>query len=394
MQPDAPVLHWYVFREGSGVFRTLAERCSRQAGDRYRLEISALPVEADQQRTQLARRLAARDPDIDVLAMDVIWVPEFAEAGWVLDWGGPEADRIRARSLPSAVESSTWQGTLHALPFTSNAQLLWYRTDLVEEPPRTWDRMIEEAEALADAGKPHRIQVQGARYEGLAVWFNSLLASAGGSVIATETGSVNLPEEETKGAFRIMRRLATSVTAPSNLATATEDDGRLAFEAGTSAFMVNYTYVWPSARENAPEIADAMGWARYPRVDPDRPSRVTVGGLNLGVGAYTRHPELAREAARCLRSREHQLLAAERGGLPPTLEALYAHPRIREAFPFAGTLRETLRAASVRPQTPAYSDVSLAIQRTLHPVRSIRPERDLETLRARIDDALQSRGLL
>lgn len=376
------------------MFRTIAERCSRQAEGRYRLEISALPVEADQQRTQLARRLAARDPDIDILAMDVIWVPEFAEAGWVQAWEGPEATRARDRSLSSAVASSSWEGELYALPFTSNAQLLWYRTDLVDEPPLTWSDLIDEAERLADRGKPHRTEVQGARYEGLTVWFNSLLASAGGSAIENGTGEVALPEDATKRAFGIMRRLARSPAAPKNLATTTEDDGRLAFESGSSAFMVNYTYVWPSARENAPEIAEVMGWARYPRVASDRPSRVTVGGLNLGVGAFTRYPDLAREATRCLRSREHQLLAAQRGGLPPTLETLYDHPGVREAFPFAELLRDTLRDASQRPSTPAYSDVSLAIQRTLHPVRSIRPDEDLKTLRRRIGAALHSRGIL
>ena len=63
-----------------------------------------------------------------------------------------------------------------------------------------------------------------------------------------------------------MQKLATSPAADPALATAREDHARLAFESGKASFMLNYTYVWPSARSNAPEVAARMGWARWPAV--------------------------------------------------------------------------------------------------------------------------------
>jgi len=158
--------------------------------------------------------------------------------------------------------------------------------------------------------------------------------------------------------------------------------------------MVNYTYVWPSAQANAPAIAAHMRWARWPAVDPQRPSRVTIGGINLGVAAHSRWPELASEAATCLVSAENQRIAAQRGGLPPTSAALYDDPAVRRTFPFADVLRETLRDAVQRPQSPLYSDISLAIGRTLHPLRAIEPERDVPRLREAVARALRSEGLL
>jgi multiple sugar transport system substrate-binding protein len=158
--------------------------------------------------------------------------------------------------------------------------------------------------------------------------------------------------------------------------------------------MLNYTYVWPSARQNAPEVAEQMRWTRFPRVDPDLPSRVTIGGLNLGVAAFTRHREAAFDAAECLSAADNQRLAARLGGLPPTLERLYDDAEVRATFPFADTLRETLRNAVQRPQTPLYSDVSLAISNTLHPLQDIEPERTLAELRETVERALRSEGLL
>jgi multiple sugar transport system substrate-binding protein len=386
-----PTLAWYVFDEPSGAFREAAERCSQMSAGRYTIALKPLPTDADQQREQLVRRLAAADADIDIIGMDVIWTAEFAEAGWILPLAAPSLERVSIGRLSVAVDSARYKNRLWAVPFTSNAQLLWYRSDRVRTPPRTWNEFIEEAEAI---GNPGALQVQGQRYEGLTVFFISLLASAGGSVLNENDSDVALAEAPTVEALALMKRIAASPAATPALATAREDQARLAFETGGPTFMVNYSFVWPSARQNAPGVAAHMRSARWPSIDQNRPSRVTIGGLNLGVGAYTRHPELALEAAECLASEPNQVLAAEKGGLPPTLEALYDAPKVRRRFPFADILRETLRNAVLRPRTPVYNDISLAISRTLHPMRDIEPVPDAARLRRAVERALNSEGLL
>ncbi len=389
--PAVPALNWYVFDEPSGAFAEAARRCAEQSDGAYRVVLQPLPADADRQREQLVRRLAAGDSAIDLIGMDVIWTPELAAAGWILPWPQDLAQRARAGRIQATVDSASWEDRLWAAPFTTNTQLLWYRSDRVATPPATWDAMIHQAEALGADGS---IQAQGARYEGLTVLFVSLLASAGGSVLNTDGSEPALPEEPTRRALAVMRRLARSPATPPGLAGAREDQARLAFEAGGAAFMVNYTYVWPSARANAPAVARHLHWARWPAVAPSRPSRVAIGGINLGVGAYTEHPELALRAAACIAGAGSQRLAARRGGLPPTTAALYDDPAVRETFPFADLLRATLQDAVQRPRTPLYNDVSLAINRTLHPMANIDPERDAPRLREAVARALHSRGLL
>ena len=79
-----PVLSWYVFNEKSGAFKDAAQNCSEASFGRYRLILTPLPSDADQQREQLVRRLTAKDQVIDIIGMDVIWTAEFAQAGWIL----------------------------------------------------------------------------------------------------------------------------------------------------------------------------------------------------------------------------------------------------------------------------------------------------------------------
>lgn len=386
-----PRLKWYVFDEPSGAFDEAAKRCSAAARGAFRIETAALPASADQQREQLVRRLAAEDSDIDIIGMDVIWTAEFAEAGWILPWSERLAKFAARGRLASTVQSSHYEGALWAVPFTSNTQLLWYRTDRVPEAPQTWAQMIRQAQALGDK---RTIQLQGERYEGLTVFFVSLLASAGGTVLNEAGQSVALETRPTQEALQIMHRLANSSVTDPMLSTSREDEARLAFEAGNSSFMVNYTFVWPSAQSNAPQVAKHMGWARWPSVLQGKPSRVAVGGINLGISAHSLYPDLAFRAALCIAGEDNQRLAAARGGLPPTIEALYDDSEVRKVFPFADVLRETLRDGVQRPQSPLYNDISLAIARTLHPMRSIDAQADVPRLREVVGRALRSEGLL
>lgn len=383
-----PELHWYVFDEPSGAFQRAAEDCS---GTNYRIAIEPLPRDADQQREQLARRLAASDPAIDLIGMDVIWTGEFASAGWLWPLDADSAQRAVLGRFPACVETARYDARTLAFPFTTNAQLLWYRRDRVARVPETWDELIDMAETLKVRGA---IQLQGDRYEGLTVFFLSLLASGGGSLL-DESGSLSDPTGKALSeALRLMRRLGNSSATDPGLSRVREDEARLAFESGGPTFMINYPFVWPSARANAPGLAAQMGWARWPAVEKGRPSRVMVGGVNVGVSAYSRYPDLALAAAECLTSIDHQRLAAALGGLPPTLELLYDDPDVREALPFSDVLLESLRDADHRPLNPAYSDLSLAIARALHPMRLIDPGRTPDKLRRWVGRALRSEGLL
>ncbi|HWK30016.1 MAG TPA: ABC transporter substrate-binding protein [Solirubrobacter sp.] len=368
-----PTIKWYVFQEPSGAYNDAVKNCNEQAAGQYRIELVPLPTNADQQRELVVRRLAAEDKDIDVIGMDVIWTAEFGEAGWIREWTGADKAEVSQGTLAGPLRSGTYKDKLYAVPFTSNVQFLWYRKDRVPTPPKTWDEMLQMAEKL---GKNGTIEVQAARYEGLTVWFNSLLASAGGQVI-DDDGNVKLGEPAIKAAT-VMRDVARSPAADPNLSNSMEDNTRLAFQTGGPSFMVNWPYVYPSAKAEVPDIFKNMGVARYPAVDPNTPSRVTLGGINLGVSTHSRHPRQAIEAAKCLRSGPNQLIAAQKGGLPPTLEALYADKVIKDAYPgFSDLMKETIDDGVPRPSTPAYSDVSLAIQRTLHPPASIDPPKTI-----------------
>jgi multiple sugar transport system substrate-binding protein len=385
-------LNFYIFPEPSGSFDKAATTCSQQSHGAYTITVNTLPSDADGQRQQLVRRLSAQDSSIDIIGMDVTWTAEFATAGWIKPWTGARAAQVTKGTLPVPIKTATYKGRLWGAPANSNTQLLWYRKDLVKTPPKTWAQMLTMAAALNKQGKPHLIEVQGRQYEGLTVWFNSLNASAGGSIIGP-TGNVTLGPPAVQAAT-IMKNLASGPAADPGLSQAQEDQGRLAFEKGGAAFEINYPFVYPSAQANAPKIFKNMGYAPWPSVDPGKPARVTIGGINFGVGGYSKHPAQAFAAAACLRNSANQKLYALKGGLPPTLNALYDDPSLAKAYPFKALIRQQLNSASVRPQSAAYADISLAISKGLTPPDAINPKTIVSSLTNQIKNAQDSGALL
>ena len=389
-------LSFFIFNEPSGVLPTIANRCSKQSGGEYTITFEYLPSDADQQREQLVRRLGAEDSSIDIMGMDVIWTGEFANAGWVEQWSGENETAATQGVFPSVTETARFEEKLWAAPIWSNTQLLWYRTDRVKKPPKTWDEMFKQSAQIGEEGL---IQVQANRYEGLVVWFNAMVESAGTSIVSPEdAGQVALEPAATERALSLMVELALSEAADPAQSTSDEDTSRLSFEEGTSSFMLNYPFVYPSAEAEAPEVFKNLGQAPYPRVDANEPSAPPLGGINLGVSSFSENKDEAFDAIKCMIQPANQIEVATAGGLPPVLESLYDDKEIDKVYPgFAQLIRQAIDAAAPRPVTPAYQDLSLAIQRTIHPLEDIPPDDiagTVDELRDNVQKALDVEGLL
>lgn len=370
---------------------TIVARCNELAGGRYRIVLNTLPRDADGQREQLVRRLAAADPGLDVLGLDVTWTAELAEAGWIREWTGDHARQAREGTLAKPLETAVWQDKLYAAPYNTNVQLLWYRSDLVQRPPRTWAEMMSTAAGLAAQGKPHFGEVTGAQYEGLVVWFNSLVASAGGRILNADGTRAELGPPALK-ALEAMRGYARSEAADPSLPNMQEDAVRLAMEGGRAAMEINWPFVYASMASNKPDMLPVFKWAPYPGIDG--PGASPLGGGNFAVSAFSEHQDESFRAALCLRDPVSQLTAAVKDGLPPTIESVYSDPAMAEPYPMRQAILDALKTAAPRPKTPTYQNVSTLISAALSPPASIDPPATLDELREQITDALESKGVL
>jgi multiple sugar transport system substrate-binding protein len=434
------VISFYTPATDGGTFTELAHRCTEELGGRFAITQISLARAPGEQRLQLARRLTGHDRSLDVMALDVIWTAEFAEAGWALPLSDDPAGQAEADAtvdtLPGPLATARWKRKLYAAPATTNTQLLWYRPDLVKQPPRNWNDMVAEATRLHAAGQPSWIAVQANEGEGLVVWFNTLLVSGGGEVLSEDGRQVTLTDTPahraaTVNALRILKSVATAPGADPSITRTDEGTARLAIEQGKAALEVNWPFVLASMLENAvkggvgflplnrnPELAGTInndgafvpndeqfriaynasqkvfGFARYPGVAPGRPAKVTIGGLNLAVASTTRHRAEAFEAVRCLRSLQSQKYVSIAGGLPAVRISLYSDPQFQTKYPMYTVIRQQLTDAAVRPATPVYQAVAIRLASVLSPITEIDPDRTADELTTQVQKAVDGKGLL
>ncbi len=381
-------LTWFINPDSGGASPTgggqaqLAAECSAASGGEYSIRVEQLPNEASDQRQQLIRRLAAHDSGVDIMSLDPVVVPEFAEAGYLVDVPEQYRQDFTADRVQGALDASHWKGKLVAAPFWANTQLLWYRKSVAEKAgldmsgPVTFDQVIAAAQVT---GKD--IALQAKRYEGYTVFINALVASAGGSIIENEGAAaadtqLGLDTPAGKRAATLISSLARSGSVGPALSSMNETNALNMFQdESTSGFMLNWPYVYAAMKGNDVPFMDDIAWTTYPRVDADKQSAPPFGGIELGVNSASQKPDLAWKAIQCITTEDHQKAYMMGTGNPASRAAVFKDAEIREQFPMADAIKDSLNAAVQRPRTAYYGDLSTAIQRTWSPPEAVDPER-------------------
>jgi multiple sugar transport system substrate-binding protein len=227
--------------------------------------------------------------------------------------------------------------------------------------------------------------VQGNRYEGYTVWINALIEGAGTSVLLNPEAEVEdlelgLSEPGAEEGAAVIAELVDAGVAGPAVSTAQEEEARALFQGDSGGFMVNWPYVWQAANGEADAgsldaaVIDDIGWTIYPQTVEGEDSAPPFGGIMLGIGAFTEHPDEALEAAACITSPESRTEYMLFSGNPSASEESYSDPEVVEAFPMAEVILESLQNAKPRPQTPFYNEVSESLQRTYHPPSSVQSD--------------------
>ena len=382
-EKQAPVLAWYINPDNGGQTE-IAARCTAAAAGRYRIETQLLPRSASDQREQLLRRLAAKDSSIDLISLDVAYVAEFAEAGFLAPIPQQAAAALSAGVVSPAVAGATWNGRLVAAPMWANTELLWYRKSVAQQAgldpssrPVTWDQIIGAAKQTGTT-----VAVQAMRYEGYVVLINALIESAGGHIVENPGATADdlelgLDSPAGDQAASIIQELAGSGVAGPSLSTEDEEASRALFQGQTGGFMVNWPYVWRAAQDavsqNAlsPDVLADIGWARYPQAIAGVASRPPLGGIDLAISPWSKHQNLALAAIRCITSAANERYYFLHDGNPAARAAVFGDPQVQREFPMASLILESLEASAPRPQTQYYSDLSEAILQEFHPPASV-----------------------
>ena len=409
-----PTLNWYINPDGVDTFIKWAEQCST---DDYTIEIQMLPTSATDQRVQLARRLAAEDSTTDLMNLDPVFVAEFANAGWLAEVEGPVADEVQKSVdgsgdyLKGAADTVTWEDGVFAFPLWANTQVLWFRKSLAEAAgldmtqPVTWDQVIQAA-----GDNEGTVGVQANRYEAYVVWINALVQGAGGAIVSdTEAGTeakVDIDSEAGRAAAEVIKQLADSPAAQPDFSVSNEGTslGQMFPAEGAGEFMTNWTFVYKNyeglvGKAGGPpdeEQFKDLGWARYPATVEGQESKPPIGGIDIGVGAFSENPEFAMEAAECVTSQETQVDLALTDGLMPSTNTAYEAVIDDGSYPadLVELWRTSVDEGGPRPKSAFYGLISSAIQARWHSPTSVDPDTTPKRSADYLQGVLEGKALL
>ena len=343
-------------------FEALLEQFRRDNPE-VELRTQLLPNDSDVSHQFFLTSLEGGSADFDVLVADVVWVPEFARAGWIADLSSefpPTA--LAAEFLPAAADAVTLEGKTWAVPWYLDVGLLYYRTDLVPRAPRTW----AELEAFARAARTRDPSLQGylwqgRQYEGLVCNVYEAIWGFGGQSLAGDRLALDTPEAA--AALTLLRRLISTGLSPPSVTSAAEEQTRLAFQNGRAVFMRNWPYALGEAQQEGSAIRGKVAISPLP-TQHGEPGFGALGGWQLAINART--PAERRPAAirlvRLLTSLEaNRLFALEYGRNPPR-RAAYLDPALIAGAPQIAQLLPLLERARPRPLTPYYGMLSDILQ--------------------------------
>jgi multiple sugar transport system substrate-binding protein len=335
-----------------------------------RVQMQIGPHSSTESHAVVTQRLRNKDASLDVFLMDVIWPPEFANAGWALPLTSRFSEEEQKKFLPATIAANTYHKTIYGVPSYLDAGLFYYRKDLLAkykfDPPKFWTEMLMQGDAIVEGERDPALHIYAAQfkqYEGLVCDMLEFIWSHGGSVLDPQTRRVLLGEPPSVEAMTFVRDRIIGKAAPRGAINYEEPESLEVFIQGKSVFHRNWPYAWAVA--NDPEksrVAGRIGVGPLPAFT-GHVSASALGGWQFGISRWSRHLDAAWEFVKFMTSLHSQKILALEAGLAPTRIAVYDDAEVQERMPHLKHFLPAFKRARPRPTSPLYPMISQELQR-------------------------------
>ena len=344
----------------------LVKTFNREHRGRIHLNLIRGPLNTESISDLAISSLLLGDAPFDALLMDVTWLPKYAAAGWLepLDpWFG-QADQEQL--VEGARLGNDYDGHLYRWPLVADVGLLYWRTDLMDQPPKTPNELVSVAANLVQSNAISNGFVwQGRQYEGLSCDFLEVLQGFGGSWMDTATNAMELDTPAATAAATWLNDLISEGVSPYAVTNYAEAESLQAFKSGDAALMRNWPYAWAELQKDDSNVKGNVGISLMVAQPGERPG-ATLGSWGLSLMRQSPHQEAAVEAIRYLTNEASQRARFLNNGYSPTQANLFSDPEMLKSSPVLPELQVALNHAVVRPPTPLYAQLSDVVQRELN----------------------------
>ena len=379
----------------SGSLTEVVNRFNEQS-DNVEVKYREMPADTGAYFDQLRTEFQAGGGDIDLIGGDVIWPAQFAANGWIVDLSDKFPESERKKFLDGPIEANTYEGGVYGVPWFTDAGMMYYRKDLVDQVPQTWDEFKQVAQqAKQQSGTQFGFVFQGAQYEGGVVNGLEYIWTNGGEVLKPgEADNVVIDSQAALSGLQTERSMVEEGVAPQSVATYKEQETQTAFLSGDAVFARNWPYMYALASD--PETSkisqDQVGVAPIP-VSQGNETASGLGGWNFYINAASDQEvqDAAYEFVKFATSPEQQKYRALNGSFLPTLKSLYEDQEVLNKVPVIDLGKTAIQNSKPRPVSPVYSDMSLKMAEQFNASLKgeVPPQQAIKTLQKELSDIVQ-----
>lgn len=349
----------------------------------------SLPGASDDVKESLMTSLAAGDSSPDVFECDIIWVSQFAAAGWLLDVTD-DIETVADQYLDGPLSTVYYNDRAYGYPDYTDVGLLYYRSDIIDTPPTTWDELVElSKENIGKNGIENGYLFQMFQGEPTSCNMLEFIKQNGGQDLVNGEFKVN--SDNSVEALEFVEELISSGVSPEGVLTHKPADTRALFEQGNSLFMRNWTSAYALTQtEDGSQVVGKVGVAALPTGPKGSSSSGTLGGWAFAVNAYSEQSEAAQIFAKYLSSYDAQKTSALVRGTFPVVADVYDDPDVLEQQPYISDVKDAAAQAQPRPQVRDYSTISTLFQEWFHKALTgeLSNEDALKNLDEKLNEAL------
>ena len=385
-----PITLNFSFDQGVGEATQQIVDAFNESQDKIQVETVLLPQDTNQVHDDFVNKLASGDTSVDIMGLDVVYVAEFASAGWLYDL----TDQIDTSTmLEGPVEGATYDGKLVAAPWFTNSSVLFYRTDVLEElnaeVPTTWEGWMELADqAVGINGVEYGADFQASQSEAMVTNWCEYVWGNGGDIL-DENGNPVVNSENNIEATNIMKKLVDDY-APEGVTTYAETESEQVFKEGKCLFIRDWSGFWSSGQDEGSKVTGKIAATKLPVGPSGTESHTCLGGLDLVVNnaISDEKKEAAVEFINYMTSFDTQKEMTIISSQPPVVKEVYTDDEILEEIPFYADFYDIIMTGKSRPSSPQYSQISDAIQRNIHQALTgeVEVEAALDTLQGEIEE--------
>ncbi len=342
----------------------LIEKFNQKELGKIHISVTKGPRETESVSDLAISSLLLGNSPFDIILIDVTWLPKYAEAGWLANME-PWIDLNKWNSLSSGAKlGNEYNNNIYRWPLNADIGLLYWRKDLMKNPPRTPEELINTSIRLKENGDVSYGYVwQGRQYEGLSCVYLEVLNGFGGEWINTNK-EVKLSTKEAINASRWMKTLILTGASPKSVTNFTENEALQLFVSGDAALMRNWPYAWAELQKDTSAVKDKVAvTTMVSQREEDRIS--TLGSWGLSIMQSSPNKDAAYKVIDYLTSDESQKELFLKYGYTPTSSNLYNDKSLLAIAPILEDINKGLSITKPRPQSPLYAQISDVLQSEL-----------------------------